>query len=475
MKGQRPNILWILTDEHRTDSMGCYGSAWGRSPNIDGIAAQGVRFEHCTVQSPVCIASRTSQITGLYPHTTGVLTNHFPPSRNAEPLTWVFRDAGCQVANVGKIHYGDRSRSPFEIRYPSPGHGGAASTPFALKEGYDPEDYDVVFAPCKWATRTAREMSWPDRLIVGGRYPLPKEEAEPGEMALKAAEFLANEAKPPFFLRVSIIAPHTPVLASDPFYGSTAPDQIRLPLPTQEELAAMPKDESRRLRAEVGFSQLSPAQIAQARANYYDLCAQVDDAVGVVLDALHENGYADNTIIAFNSDHGVLLGEHGLGQKTTFYDPIVRVAWIVSYPERLPTRRVVTDPVELADFMPTLLSLAGLDIPKHVHGTDLVPQMLGEVSIPNRPVFSEIDQSQQALGEWDDGRLAELRGRTHRAMVRLGKWKMWYSLRDGGYGEDGALFDLESDPFEIRNLYNCPDFVDVVAELKSLLAQWQSR
>jgi len=469
MSRKRPNILWILTDEHRVDSLGCYGSKWCRSPNIDSIAARGVRFENCIVQSPICIASRTSQITGLYPHAFDCMANILLESLKAPPLTHLFRDAGYQLVNIGKVHYADRSRRPFEINYPTPGHGGVAATPFNLKGDYKPEDYDVIFAPCNWSSKTARKANWPKQLIVGGRYPLPKEQAEPGEMALKCEEFLAREAKPPFFLRVSIIAPHTPVLASEPFYGMTDPTAVDLPLPTEEELSEQPRDEACLLRREIDFTRLTPEQLARARANYYDLCIEVDDAVGTILRALERNGYADDTIVVFNSDHGTLLGEHGLAQKCTFYEPVVRVAMIFSYPESLPSGRVVTEAVELVDFMPTLLSLAGLSVPDYVHGRNLVPQMRGEASAPDRPVFSEIDLSQQSDAEACGGR------HTHRAMVRKGKWKMWYSLRDGGFGEDGALFDLENDPLELKNLYNKPECRDVVGELKREIAQWQER
>ena len=300
-------------------------------------------------------------------------------------------------------------------------------------------------------------------VIIGGRHPWPKEEAEPGLLARRCDTFLENEVEPPFLLRASFNAPHTPVLASRPFYGMTDPAAIDLPVGTAEEMMGKPQFERRNLWRQWCLHKLPRAKLMQARANYYDLCLQVDDAIGIILDSLRRHGHDQNTIVAFNCDHGNLLGEHGLGQKRNFYDPVVQIPLIISWPNRLPRGQVVTDPVELLDLIPTMLRLAELEIPSNVHGRDLGPQMLGAVSVPDRPTFSEVD-STGAYGP----------GGSHRAMVRHGRWKLAYSLTGAGYGEDGSLYDLDADPNELHNLHSRPECAKVVATLKRRIATWQA-
>ena len=198
----------------------------------------------------------------------------------------------------------------------------------------------------------------------------------------------------------------------------------------------------------------------RARANYYDLCLQVDDAVGQILGALQECGLDDNTIVVFNCDHGNLLGEHGLGQKRNFYDPVLQVPFIFSWPGHLPEGRISTDPTQLHDLLPTLMSLAGIDIPPNVQAQDLAPQLRGKRRVPDRPTFSEV-QTYDPCG-------------SHRAVIRHGRWKLGYSLHDAGLGDDGSLYDLHNDPGEMHNLFAHRDCGEIVAELRKQISQWQA-
>ncbi|NOY74235.1 MAG: DUF4976 domain-containing protein, partial [Kiritimatiellaeota bacterium] len=131
-----------------------------------------------------------------------------------------------------------------------------------------------------------------------------------------------------------------------------------------------------------------------------------------------------------------------------------------------PKGGIINDPVELIDVMPTLLSVAGLDIPDNVHGKDLAPQIIGTLKVPHRPTFSEIDHSRSVLP-------ALRKFGSHRVMCRSDRWKLSYSLEDAGYGEDGSLYDLKSDPFELVNLFEAPDCQDIIKSLKNEIEQWQ--
>ena len=455
----QPNIVWIMTDHQRTDSLSCYGSTWCSTPNIDRLAGQGVRFAQCTSQSPVCVPSRTAQLTGRYAHACGVLENQVAVAPRGEWLTDSFRDAGYQVVNFGKLHCaGHKQRNPFPWHEHGPGPGAAGATMSDLGEGYDASEHDIV-------TISVSAPSF-DRLMVGGRFPLPPEQNEPELLARRLDRFLHEEARPPFLVRVSISAPHTPILPASGYYGRTDPSLIDVPLPSETLGARIPRYEAEVIRSHQGYGELSEEQVAQARANYYDLCTEIDDVVGSIVDSVVSHGHGDTTIITLNSDHGTLLGEFGLAQNRTLFDPVVQVPFIMTTPALLPAGRVVDDPVELIDLFPTLMGLAGMDVPHSVQGRNLIPQIMGEAAHPDRPTFSEIDYA-QALPK-----AVRERG-SHRVMVRHRNWKMFCSLNDGGYGEDGALYDLGEDPHELRNLFDAPDRQDAIADLKCLIERWQ--
>ena len=467
MAKEKLNVLWIITDEQRTDSLGCYGSGWANSANIDAIAAAGVRFENCIIQSPVCVPSRTCMMTGRYAHAFGMLENHHKPLPDETPLVRPFIEAGYEVAGFGKYHCVDPD-NPFTIRgCEDRGHGGPAACPLCLAEPYKPEDQDVVFMPFKNA--------WgPDTLIVGGRYPLPADENEPGAVAARCEQFFSErlfreELQGPFFLRASIAAPHTPVLPAEEFYGVTDPDAIDLP----DYDDARGRPECCRYEREVlgkiyDFGPLSPAQRRQARANYYDLCTEVDAAVGRILVALEASGQAGNTLIVFTSDHGNMLGEHGIMQKETFYEEVVRVPLVVSCPGRLPEGTVIPEQVETVDILPTMLSLAGLEVPGNVHGVDLSSTMCLGFGDADRVTFAEIDLSISGIPELT-------RNASHRVMARTNDWKLVYSWTGDGFGEDAVLYDLANDPGETVNVYDDPRNADEVARLKRAVEEWQRR
>ena len=465
MAEERLNVVWIITDEQRTDSLGCYGSPWARSPYLDDVARTGVRFENCIVQSPVCVPSRTSMMTGRYAHSYGVLECCHRELPNETPLTQLFVEAGYQVSGFGKYHCVD-PRNPFPIQgpaLPGPdglGHGGPAASPLNLAEPHNPEKHDVVFMPFK--------NDWgPQTLIVGGRYPQPADQNEPALLAAQCERFFEEEAHPPFFLRASIAAPHTPVLPAEPFFGATDPDTIDLP--DYDDTRGRPEccRYDREVLSKVyDFGPLTPDQRRQARADYYDLCTEVDAAGGRILAALEATGLRDNTLVVFTSDHGNMLGEHGLMQKETFYEQSVRVPLMFSCPDRLPASGVIDEPVETIDIMPTMLAMAKLDIPANVHGVDLTSALESGKADSGRVAVSEIDLS-----------LSELSGLTpnagHRVMARTNDWKLVYNWTDGGFGEDAVLYDLANDPGETVNLHGEERYRRVAQELRAAIVDWQ--
>lgn len=464
-----PNILWITTDHQRTDALGCYGSRWARSPNIDRLAKGGVRFSQCTCQSPSCTPSRSSFLTGKYVSTHGQSAYGRGDKLSSEvPLIRYFRNAGYQTAQLGKYEFLN-NRTAFEVEFDICEHGpapGAALGPFGkgIPQGLKQEDFGFLKVPVIG-------------LVVGGINPLPADQTICALMAARAKEFLSYEAQEPFFLRLSINAPHMPFVPLPEFFGVTDREIINLPMPFPEELATKPQREIQRIRPFYNFHRLSSDQIKYCRGCFYDLCTELDSAIGQVLDYVAHNGFGENTLVVLHTDHATTLGEHGLGTIRTFYDPVIQVPFLWSWPGHLPEGATITDPVEAVDLVPTLLDLVGIDIPSDVEGRSLVPQIFGNTHDPHRPTFSEYDTSASPIGnaDWIPKEVWWHPEHDRRVMIRQDGWKLECNYGDSEYGEDGALYHLDTDPFELMNLFNRAEYQIRINQLKQTVYRWFKR
>jgi arylsulfatase A-like enzyme len=191
----------------------------------------------------------------------------------------------------------------------------------------------------------------------------------------------------------------------------------------------------------------------------------VDAQVGRLVECLNKAGLLNNTIIAINSDQGFQLGEHGLWKKRVFYEQNVCVPFIMSCPGLLPPGKVIDEPVEMIDFLPTLMELSGIEVPGSIRGRSLIPLIRGETSEWRPACFSEIDHSYSMY--------EELRGGTgRRVMVRTKEWKLTYFMDERVADKDGALYNLKKDKDEKENLYNKPQYKDIIRELEGLAEKW---
>jgi len=454
---RRPSVLWIMFDDGRADALGCYGRHWARTPHLDRIAAEGVRFEHAVVQGPVCIPSRTSMKTGLYCHQTGVMAMGDPATdpprylnrRVARPrdLLNVWREQGIAVHNVGKIH---AFRPDFDT---------AADVPQGLNAVGQPTP--------KGGERWAKALRDPvftttHHWLIGGVLDLPAEETPTwrlGDLAVDRLRPLA-ESEDPFFFRLSFHDPHVPCAVPEPYLSD--PATIALPLATADELAAKPRWERTNLQTYAG-ADLSAEQIALARATSYGMVSLADVQVGRVLDLLERAGRLDDTIVVVNSDQGFQLGEHGQWKKRNFYDTNVLAPLLFRHPGTLPAGRVITPPVEMLGLMPTLLDLAGLPAASAIAGRSLRPLIEGREE-PRMTVFGEHDHSQDMYDE--------LRTGGRRVMVRTEDWKLVEFMDARVPDRDGALYNLRTDPGERWNLWSDPDYRELLVALRNRAAKW---
>jgi arylsulfatase A-like enzyme len=466
--GQRPNILWISLDDGRADVLGCYDAPWANTPNIDRLAAEGVRFHDAIVQNPVCIPSRNSMKTGYYAYEAGpvemgklpeVKGDYIDPVQmkkinSGTVLLDAWTEVGMKPVNIGKVHAkSDRFDHRGDVQ--SLVNGVGKPTPF-FKSKFGNIEPPFVNSE-KVLTRTHK---W----LIGGILDVEPEVTETWRLMDTALEVLDElvSKKSPFFLRVSFHAPHVGCYVPKEYFID--PSLITLPLPEAGELELKPEFEKGPLNI-YAAADLSREQIDLARGTYFGMIALVDVQVGRIIQALKDAGLYENTIIAFTSDQGFQLGEHGLWKKRVFYEGNVRTPFILRYPKKLPKNKVIQEPVELVDFIPTLMELSGLIVPAEIRGKSLMPLIDGKVKHWRQACFSEIDHSQSMYDELRQGT-----GR--RVMVRTSEWKMVFFMDSRVKDKDGALYNLKSDPGEKVNLYNDPQYKEVIANMEQLAERW---
>jgi iduronate 2-sulfatase len=270
----------------------------------------------------------------------------------------------------------------------------------------------------------------------------------------------------PYLLRLSFNAPHTPVVTPAPFDTLIEADCIDLPLEMGDEIAYASDTHRDFLCANAGTQRLTRAQVQRARQCYYGYVACVDHVFGRLLDALEERGELENTIVAYVSDHGAHLGDHGFFQKQSFWEPSARVPFFFTGPGIRQAEAAVPAPVNAGSLLPTLLELVDLPVPAFVQYPSLARTLqAGEPVVPG-PVFSEID-----LGLW------HYRPGERQVMVRSGRWKaiLYRDPRDPDRfagREDRLLYDLVADPHERQNLACDPAYAQVMEMLVSEIDNW---
>jgi len=462
-RSKPPNILWIMMDDCRADALGCYGKSWPETPCMDSIANQGVRFTSAIVQNPVCVPSRKSMKSSQYPHTLGVMAMGkqatVPPAyikkakQRMPNLVNSWKRIGIKPVNVGKRHSYKNDWN----------HKGDVVPQFNVFG--KPVGESVKLKLEQSASRYPEVITKTHRWAIGGTVPLKPEEMSTSKLGNLAVDTLKELAagSEPFFMRVSFHAPHVPFRI--PARYMIDPDKITLPLPTKEELKNKPRFERENLHIYAGGLELTKEQIKIARATYYGMVSLVDAQVARLVECLKRAGLINNTVIAVNADQGLQLGEHGLWKKRCFYEQNVCVPFIISCPDLLPSGKVIDEPVEMVDFLPTLMDLSGLDVPDTISGRSLVPLMRGDVKQWKPACFSEIDHSSSMYEE-----LRKETGR--RVMVRTKEWKMVYFMDERVSDKDGALYNLENDPDEKMNLYGKPEYSHIIKRLEGLAEKW---
>jgi len=429
----RPNIIFLLTDDHKLDALGCMGNRIIQTPNLDRMAAEGVTFDQHCVTTAICMTSRASIFTGLYARAHQIWDFQKPFSAEQMRRTYpeLMRASGYHTGFIGKYGVGAGPTMPaqrFDFWRGVPGQGPR----FPQYQG--------------------REVHVTE--MFGGQ----------------ALEFLDQAPKEkPFCLSVSFNVPHVDDNSPEQFRPGKSTegmyDGVKFPWPKTADtryIEQMPVEVQRsenRRRWAVRFG--TPELFQSSMRKYYRLITEVDTQVGLLRRKLREQGRDGNTVILFTGDHGFYLGEHGLAGKWFMHEESIRTPLVV-YDPRLPARRRgarVTETTLNIDFHPTMLSLAGLRAPDGTMGRDFSPLLRGEQTRWRSEFYYEHNFP-------NNGWIPSTEG------VRTNEWK--YTLYTDCQPQYEELFDLRNDRLEERNLAKASDQAQRVSAMRARYRQWQA-
>ena len=429
---RKTNVLFIAADDMNT-ALGCYGHPVVKTPNIDRLAARGVRFDRAYCQFPLCGPSRASLLTGLRPDTTRVLGNNIDfrdQLPDAVTLPQLFKSNGYYSAREGKMFH---MNVPTEVTLPrfqderswhhssSPGGPEAKSTNGELHR--------------------ASTLQWMPTTDGQGQ-----SDSNCAERALALLEQHRNE---PFFLGVGFLRPHLPFVAPGSFFDQYPLDKIPLPVNPPGDLDDIPAA-AKAVRPQIwNHLKLDERGIREARRAYYASTSFMDQQLGRVLDGLDRLGLAGNTVVVFWGDHGWSLGEHTHWQKMSLMEEVARVPLIVTAPGRVGNGKASRALVEFVDVYPTLAELCGLRPPAGLAGKSLMPLLKRPAAAHKQAAYTQIA-------------FEEITGRSVRTdRFRYTRWT--------GRGGGEELYDHRKDPGEFRNLASEGAMAKVVAEHRALL------
>ena len=440
----QPNILWLCTDQQRYDTIGALNNSHVRTPNIDQLVKEGVAFTHAFCQSPICTPSRASFLTGMYPSSVHACTNGNEYWADAAPLvTKILADAGYDGGLVGKFHLsGSMDRT--EPRIPNDGYRFFEFS-HAPRDSW-PEGHDYA----DWVAEQGYNLSD----LRKNPAAIPPELHQTSWCAAKSIEFIEQDrGDQPWFLSFNPYYPHPPFDPPQIYADRYQPENLPKPLFQETDLAAQAKLAGVDFQSDVRRPEAFEAQAVIAR--YYAMIELVDDNIGHILDALERTGQRDNTLIIFTSDHGETLGDHGLLMKgCRFYEGLVRVPLIFSWPNHLEVGTISNALVELTDIAPTLLDICGLPQPERMQGQSLLPILKGKKIEHRQSVRSEYYHT---LMPGENNGFSGSYG----TMLRTERYKLVVY-----HGHNlGELFDLANDPGEFINRWDDPDYQQVRFEL----------
>ena len=452
-KVQRHNILFIISDDLTYTALSCYGNTVCKTPNIDKLAAQGVRFTRAYCQGTYCGPSRASLMSGYYPHAIKMLGYRSPREAIGDRATWAqyFKNNGYHSARISKI---------FHMGVPGGIEAGTdgADDPRSWSEKYNSKGPEWK-APGVGETLEGN----PDgkKPVVGGNTFVVVEANgddmvhSDGKTAAKAIELIKRfkGMDKPFFLGVGFVRPHVPFVAPKFYYPPFLPyDRMVLPEKVDGDWDDIPR-QGINYKTSVNMK-MDIRRQKKAVGGYYASVSFMDTQVGKVMNALEKAGLRDKTIVIFTSDHGYHLGEHDFWAKVSLLDESARVPLIISVPGKKPA--VCNSLVELLDLYPTTASLCGLEVPKRLQGKDISALLNDPSETVREAVFCANGKGM---------------------LLRNDRWAFIEYNKPGRAPKKRKpplpameLYDMKKDPKQYTNLAQNPEYAHIVKELRAKMA-----
>jgi arylsulfatase A-like enzyme len=449
----RPNLLFIVTDHQRADSVGMVQAGVEVTPNLNRFARQAVNFTRAYNASPICAPARTALATGVYPTANGIVCNDWRGVRAGDhkPVHQCLAEAGYAVAHIGvdhiKVKPAIRERVDFaewrsnreHTEYlkangiPTEWPGGADPYQREITENQDGERVTVKYS-------NTHAETWPHA----------PEHYKDSYWCDRAVDFLERTGEEPFALFLYLWAPHPPLVVPEPYASLFDPAAIDLPENVGIPAEGEPANRRAGIAAQLAEG-ISNEEWRRAWAAHLGLVNLADAVIGRVLDALEASQHADDTAVFFMSDHGDHMGQHGMYQKMEMYESAVRVPMILRVPGGATAE--IKAPVSHLDIMPTILELMGIDAPEGLDGVSLLNSLRTGEAPPDRPQYSAYSGNPTV-------------GDIRRAVITR-RYKYIHDPEDAP-----ELYDLEVEPLEMRNVAADPEHRDAVRELHALGKAW---
>jgi len=442
---KRPNILLLMADQHRADCIGADGNRAIRTPNLDRIAAQGVRFRCAYTSTPSCTPARAGLLTGLSPWHHGMLGCGRVAERYSSEMPRMLREAGYHTLGIGKMHYSPQRNL----------HGFHETI---LDESGRVESPGFVSDYRQWFRREAPDLD-PDATGIGWNayeakpYALPERLHPTVWTGDRAVEFLRGyDREDPWFLKVSFARPHSPYDPPERLFKIY--ENADIPKASVGAWAERYAQRGASLPPDTWRGDLGEAQVRRSRQGYYGSVTFVDEQIGRILEVLEERGGLEQTLILYTADHGDMTGDHHLWRKTYAYEASARIPMLARWPGEFLSAergRALAQPVELRDVLPTFLDAAGAAADeKRFDGRSLLDLVRGKTAGWRPWIDLEHDVCYSPENHWN--------------ALTDGRFKYIYHAFDGRQ----QLFDLASDPGEVRDLADDPAHA-------AALRQWRGR
>lgn len=449
---QKPNLLFIYTDEQAVSTMPCYGNSLISTPNMNRISDKSFIFNQAYCSQPVCTPSRSTILTGLYPHSTGCEFNNYHLPFGVKCFPELADFSGYKTGHFGKWHLGDETFAQ---------HGfekWISTEDVYIQYSRTGRDRNCHTSYYNWLTEQGVEIPVYVNIEYLREYismELPEKHSSPFFLAQEATRFIKENRDNPFILYVNFQEPHMPFHSPrDNQYDPKdipLPENFNAPVSRRTHLSRRASMEQ---NGHGGLPLKTEDNWKRLIANYWGLTSLVDTYVGKILDVLAENGLDENTIIVFTTDHGDMMGSHRLLAKSVQFQEAIQVPLLLHVPGLKP--ETVNHPVSQVDIVPTLLDLMGKEVPASLHGKSLKPYLENVHDFPREDVFVE----------WTIKRGHDI----VRTVVSPDGWKYNCSMTG-----DSELYNLKADPGETRNLINDPGMKGMIETLYGKIRDFQKR